>query len=144
HALPEDKSIFCQRYMDERIYISIDRDHPIARQESVTFEQLKGLRILVSEGIGFWMNICKEHLDPSDLLIQHNMDALTELVEASSLPVFNSDRMIDKGDELPGRVSVPISDDDAVATYWLACLAPDQRKYRSVFNAVRSYALRHE
>lgn len=143
HSLPEDKSLFCQRYMDEHIYISVAEDHPLASEESVSFAQLRGLRILVSEGIGFWMGITKKHLDASDLLIQNNLDALTELVDASSLPVFNSDRIIEQGYETPGRVSIPISDDDASATYWLVCRASDQKKYRSIFNAVRSYALKH-
>ena len=54
-----------------------------------------------------------------------------------------SDRMIEMGVQIPGRVSVPISDEDAHATYWVACRASDQSKYRAIFNAVRGYALRH-
>ena len=144
HTLPEDRALFCQRYMEERIYLAIPEDHPIAGQESVSFEQMKGLRILVSQGIGFWMDICKKHLSVSDLLVQSGMEALGELVEASSLPVFSSDRIIDLGYEIPGRISVPISDEDAHATYWVVCRVADQKKFRSIFNVVRSYALRHD
>lgn len=78
------------------------------------------------------------------MLIQNNTDALSELADASTLPLFNSDRMIELGFEAPGRKSLPITDDDAHATYWVACRAADQAKYRSVFNVVRSYALRHD
>lgn len=141
HELPDDRSLFCQRYMDENIMISIAEDHELAKHESVTFEDLKGLRILVSSNIGFWMGICKKHLDESDLLIQNSMDAMDELVSASTLPFFNSDRMIELGYESPGRRAVPISDPDASATYWVACRFQDQKKYRSVFSAVRRYAL---
>ena len=144
HTLPEDSALFCQRYMEERIYLAVPEDHPIAGQENVTFEQMKGLRILVSQGIGFWMDICKKHLSVSDLLVQSGMEALGELVEASSLPVFSSDRIIDLGYEIPGRIAIPISDEDAHATYWVVCRAADQKKFRSIFNVVRSYALRHD
>ena len=144
HTLPEDRTLFCQRYMEERIYLAVPEDHPIARQESVTFEQMKGLRILVSQGIGFWMDICKKHLSVSDLLVQSGMEALGELIEASSLPVFSSDRIIDLGYEIPGRIAIPISDEDAHATYWVVCRAANQKKFRSIFNVVRSYALRHD
>ena len=144
HTLPEDRALFCQRYMEERIYLAIPEDHPIAGQESVSFEQMKGLRILVSQGIGFWMDICKKHLSVSDLLVQSGMEALGELIEASSLPVFSSDRIIDLGYEIPGRIAIPISDEDAHATYWVVCRAADQKKFRSIFNVVRSYALRHD
>lgn len=144
HTLPSDKSFFCQRYMEEQIYISIAKDHPIAALPAVTFEQLRGIRIMVSGNIGFWMDICKRHLEESDLLVQGNVDALTDLVEASTLPFFNSDRMIQLGYDAPGRISVPISDEDAHATYWVGCRAQDQKKYRSIFNAVRGYAIRHD
>ena len=144
HTLPEDRALVCQRYMEERIYLAIPEDHPIAGQESVSFEQMKGLRILVSQGIGFWMDICKKHLSVSDLLVQSGMEALGELIEASSLPVFSSDRIIDLGYEIPGRIAIPISDEDAHATYWVVCRAANQKKFRSIFNVVRSYALRHD
>ena len=100
--------------------------------------------ILVSGSIGFWMDICKKHLDEADLLVQNSMDALDELVEASTLPFFNSDRMIELGYESPGRIAIPIRDEDAHASYWVVCRVSDQQKYRSIFNAVRSYALQHD
>ena len=143
HELPNDKALFCQRYMDEQIYISVENDHPVASKGNVTFEELRGLRILVSANIGFWMDICKKHLDASDLLVQSSTDALDELADASTLPMFNSDRMIELGYEAPGRISVPITDEDAHATYWVICRTEDQKKYRSIFNVVRGYAIRH-
>ena len=80
----------------------------------------------------------------SDLLVQNSMDALDELIDASNLPFFNSDRMIELGYESPGRRAIPISDEDAHASYWVVCRTSDQQKYRSIFNAVRSYALQHD
>ena len=142
HSLPEDPTLFCQRYSEEQIYITVAQDHPLVAQESVTFEQLKGIRLLVSANIGFWMDRCLQHLSASDLLVQNSMDALEELIDASSLPFFNSDRMIESGYDLPERKSIPIRDDDAHATYWVVCLKSEQKKYQSIFNTVRSHALR--
>lgn len=144
HSPPEDKGFFCQRYMDEQLYLSIAEDHPLAAQESISFDDLKGLRILMSEGIGFWMEITLRHLSRSDLLIQSSFEALAELIDASALPVFNSDKMLETGIETPGRVSVPIRDEDARATYWLVCRATEQSRFRSIFSAVRAYALQHD
>lgn len=53
---------------------------------------MNGIRILAHGGSGFWIDICKENLKESKLLVQDNMDTLSELVNASSLPVFNSNR----------------------------------------------------
>ena len=144
HSLPEDKTLYCQRYMDEQICLTVDGNHPFAQKKSISFAEMLGMRILVSGKIGFWMDICKKHLSEEDLLVQRGLEALGELIEASTLPFFNSDRMIEMGVQIPGRVSVPISDEDAHATYWVACRASDQSKYRPIFNTVHSYALRHD
>ena len=144
HSLPEDKALYCQRYMDEQIYLTVDENHSFAKKESISFAEMRGMRILVSGRIGFWMDICKKHLSESDLLIQTSPEALGELIEASTLPFFNSDRMIEMGYQTPGRVSIRINDEDAHATYWAACRTSDQNKYRAIFNAVRSYTLRHK
>ena len=144
HSLPEDKALYCQRYMDEQICLTVDENHSFAKRKSISFAEMRGMRILVSGRIGFWMDICKKHLSESDLLIQTSSEALGELIEASTLPFFNSDRMIEMGYQTPGRVSIPINDEDAHATYWATCRTSDQNKYRAIFNAVRSYTLRHK
>ncbi|MBO4819789.1 MAG: LysR family transcriptional regulator [Firmicutes bacterium] len=142
HEYPEDKAIYCQRYLEEKLYITLPEDHPLASKKAVSFDDLKGLRILMTAGVGFWMDITLKHLSELDLLIQGNMDALLELIDASSLPFFNSDQMMKNGDIVPGRISLPITDSDAHATFWLACLASEQQKYRSLFSAVRAATIR--
>lgn len=142
HECPEDKSLYCQRYLEEKLYITVPVDHPLAKKKSVCFDDLKGIRILMTAGIGFWMNVTLKHLPSSDLLIQNSMEALMELIDASSLPFFNSDQMLKQGYEMPGRVSLPITDDDAHATYWIVCPASEQQKYRSLFSAIRGTMLR--
>ena len=38
HHLPEEKDLFCQRYLDEQLYVSVAEDHPLAKQGSVTLK----------------------------------------------------------------------------------------------------------
>lgn len=144
HHRPEDRSLFSQRYMEEHLYISLPEGHPLLQKGAVSFADLHGTRILMSSSVGFWMDLCRKHLGPSDLLIQNSFEALDELVHASALPLFNSDRMIETGYSSPGRISVPIADDDARATYWVVCRGEDQKKFRTIFNSVRAYALTHD
>ena len=94
--------------------------------------------------VGFWMDVTLEKLNASDLLIQNSMDALRELIDASNLPFFNSDQMLKAGYQPPDRVALPITDPEAHATYWIACLASEHQKYRSVFSAVRGNLLRNQ
>ena len=142
HHDPDDRALFCQRFMQEQLYISIAEDHPLAKKESVNFDELKGLRILMDGNVGFWRDACSEKLSEENLLIQSNFDAFSELVQASRLPLFNSDRFIERGYEAPGRISIPITDSEAYATYYLCCLTADQKAYRSLFNAVRGNLLK--
>ena len=144
HENPEDKTLYCQRYLEEKLYITVPEDHPLAIKQSVTFDELKGFRILMTSAIGFWMGVTLKHLSESDLLIQTSTDALAELIDASNLPFFNSDQMMRSGVEIPGRISLPITDGDAHATFWLACLASEQLKYRSLFSAIRGTMLRSQ
>ena len=144
HENPEDKTLYCQRYLEEKLYITVPEDHPLAIKQSVTFDELKGFRILMTSAIGFWMGVTLKHLSESDLLIQTSTDALAELIDASNLPFFNSDQMMRAGVEIPGRISLPITDGDAHATFWLACLASEQLKYRSLFSAIRGTMLRSQ
>lgn len=142
HHDPDDRALFCQRFMQEQLYISIAEDHPLAKKESVSFEDLKGLRILMDGNVGFWMEECKDKLAQTDLLVQNSFDAFSELVQASRLPLFNSDRFLERGYAPPGRVSIPIIDPEAHATYYLSCLVNEQKAYRPLFNAVRGNLLK--
>ena len=142
HHDPDDRSLFAQRLMEEKLYLSIAVDHPLAERKSVSFADMKGLRILMDSNVGFWREVCRNKFSESDLLVQSSFDAFSELVQSTSLPFFNSDQFIARGYEAPGRKSIPISDPEAHATYWLACLASEQKQYRPVFNAVRGNLLR--
>ena len=71
-------------------------------------------------------------------MIQDSIDMLYELLDFSSLPAFNSDRAMEGGYESQERVTIPLTDEAAHATYYLACLDSEKAKYRSIFHAVRS------
>lgn len=144
HENPDDKALFCQRFMQEQLYLSIAKDHMFAKRKTIRLEELHDLRILIDGNTGFWCDICSRKIPKENLLIQNSFDAFAELVEASSLPLFNSDQLISRGYIPQGRISIPVSDPEAHVTYWLACLNSEQKSYRSVFNAVRGKAIRHK
>ena len=56
-----------------------------------------------------------------------------ELVESSSLPAFHSDRALERGYDSGGRVTLPITDEEAYARYYLACLREEKGRYEEVF-----------
>ncbi len=142
HEHPLDNNIFCQRYTDEQLYITLPLNHALASQETLTFADLEGMSILAHGSSGFWLDICKQNLKKTKLLIQDSIDMLHELLDSSSLPAFNSNRAMEYGYESSKRVTIPLTDEAAHTTYYLACLDSEKSKYNSIFNAVRSAIIR--
>ena len=133
-----DEEIFRQKYAEERLCVTFPENHPLSFQKEVSFRELDGLSILTNGGSGFWQDICRENLKSSVLIAQSEENAMGELIRASSIPAFNSDRMMELGYGVPGRVTLPVSDASAHVTYYLACLSADREKYASVFDAACS------
>lgn len=133
HESPKEEGIFFRPYMEEHLAVSFPSGHALASEPSVTFKQLDGLSILAHGGAGFWLEICREQLKESRLLVQDSMESLEEIVDASALPVFHSDRAAKYHRETEKRVIVPIADEAAGITYYLACLDSEREKYRRVF-----------
>jgi len=142
HHVPDDPSVFYQRYIDEQLCITVPADHPLASKKTVSFQDFSGISILANGDSGFWLDICRQHMDDANLLVQKNLETLREVVDASSLPVFNSSQMLSRGYGASERVTIPIVDESAHVTYYLACLNTEKKNYNSIFNAVRSVTIR--
>lgn len=64
------------------------------------------------------------------------MDSLSELVNASSLPVFNSNRAMGPSDNSSEQITIPIADEAVHVTYYLACLETEKDKYKTLFKSL--------
>lgn len=137
HKMPEDSDLFFYEYMKEHLYVSFPKDHPLASRDSISFHDIEGISILAHGGSGFWLDLCRRHLDESKIIIQDSIDTLSELVDASTLPAFHSDRAMERGFWSENRVVVPVSDPDASVTYYLACLKSEKKRFYSIFQAAR-------
>lgn len=142
HHAPDDPEIFYQRYVDEQLCITVPEGHPLADKKTISFQELKGTSVLANGDAGFWLDICQQNMSGANLLVQNDTTAMMEVVDASSIPAFNSNRMIERGYNTPGRVSIPIIDEAAHVTFYLSCLNSEKRTYNSVFSAVRSTIIR--
>lgn len=142
HEFPSGAGIFSQYLCDEDMVLSVKRGHRLARQTSVTFDDLAGESILAWGNVSFWNGIIKSHLEGSaNLLFQSDFDTLDELITKTDFPAFSSDRMAQAGYVGEDRVEIPFDEPDAHASYYIACLDADKARYAAFFNAVRSLAL---
>lgn len=144
HEIPASSGIFYQRYLHENICIFVRKDHPLAHRKNITLKELSKYSILVSRHIGFWLPLCQQNLPSSNLLVQDSMDAMDELAESSSTPMFNSDAMIKDGYDSGDRIAIPITDLCMHAVYYVACLENHKESFRVFFNEIRSEALKDQ
>lgn len=111
--------------------------HPLAARQSVTFQDLDGLSLLAHRNALAWMELCRRKLPHSNLLAQDSLESLHQLIDSSTLPAFGSVRALERERPRENRVAVPLQDAEARATYYLACLQGEQKRYSGLFRRVR-------
>ena len=81
----------------------------------------------------FWLDICRENLNNENIIVQDNMNTLSQLVDVSSLPVFNSNRVIKLQDESMTHITIPVVDKQAYVVHYLVCLKSEKHKFLDIF-----------
>ena len=105
-------------FLKENLFVCVPPDHELAKRKTLTFADINGFNFLLRTELGFWDTLCREKMPASKFLVQPDADVFEELVKASSLPCFATDY----GNFLnyPNRVNIPLTDDDAHVTFYLA------------------------
>lgn len=120
----------------EHLCFVVEKDHPIAKQPQCSFQEMNGESFLLASGVGYWDQIVREHLPDSRFLLQSSLDALAEIIQASSMPYFATDLTIRLYGQDESKACVPISDDAATEHYYCYCRTKDEKKYLSWFQAL--------
>ena len=89
--------------------------------------------MLLMSDIGFWAFV-KDKMPDSRFLTQSDRFSFNELVQASSLPSFVTDLSEKYRITPPGRVYIPISDDEATVTYYLVCKEEQKKRFKLLFD----------
>lgn len=106
-------------FLQENLFVCVPPDHALAQRKNLTFAEINGFNFLLRTQLGFWDALCREKMPASKFLVQTDTSVFDELVRASSLPCFTTDYGQLQGG-YPGRVNVPLTDDAAHVTFYLA------------------------
>ena len=106
-------------FLREDLFVCVPPDHALAQHTSLTFAEINGFNFLLRTELGFWDALCREQMPASKFLVQTDNAAFDELVRASSLPCFTTDYGQLQGG-YPDRVNIPLADDAAHVTFYLA------------------------
>ena len=118
--------------MTEDLYLAVPREHPLADWTSVSFADMDGEPFLVLEHIGFWMDIVNRRLPNSQVIVQKDQAVFWQLLRSTDLCSFSTDVAANDVSG-SGRVTIPIVDADAHATFFLNALADAPERAAIVF-----------
>ena len=107
------------RFMEEHLFVCVPPEHELASHETLTFADINGFNFLLRTELGFWDTLCREKMPASKFLVQTDVAAFDELVNASSLPCFSTDYGQHTHASYAGRVNIPLTDAQANVTFYV-------------------------
>lgn len=107
------------RFMEEHLFVCVPPEHELASHETLTFADINGFNFLLRTELGFWDTLCREKMPASKFLVQTDVAAFDELVNASSLPCFSTDYGQHTHVSYAGRVNIPLTDAQANVTFYV-------------------------
>ena len=126
----EREDVFSFACGTERLMLNVPDTHPLAKNESVTFDSLADYSMLLFSKIGDWRSLVKETLPHTHFIIQDDWDNFLSLARISALPSFTSDIVIKYFGTMPNAKTIPIEEEKAEMKYFCCMLNENKRIFR--------------
>ena len=122
YAVQED-GISYVRYGEEHLFFSLPPAHPLSGSKGLYLKDLNGEAMLLLDRLHFW--------------VQED-NAFSELVNASALPCFTTDRVLTQGAPNQNRINVPILDPEANVTYYCLYQTANRKLLGDFLNTIQN------
>ena len=131
----ETEEFYCQKYISEQLNLSVNRMHPAASYQQISFAEMDGQNFIMYAHVGFWENIVREKMPNAVFFKQETIDAVGELARYSDLPSFSSDITLEmNATRQNDRINIPFSDPESRADFYLICLKSEYSKWKRLFS----------
>ena len=138
HAPPEREDLFVLAYREEHLSLAVPPDHPLSARRSLRLRDIDGLNLLLYTQIGFWYDLVREKLPHAHFLMMNEFDAFGEVAGTSAFPSFVTDAALSPEGPRSKKISIPIDDEDAHATYFCVCRSAQKKRFDPLFAALRA------
>jgi hypothetical protein len=132
HAYADEDTV-CIPCGSESLYFSLIPAHPavLFKDQGLTFSQMNGETFVMAGDIGVWRDLTMKMLPDSRFVLQDSLEALSAVINASTLPAFASDLTIRlfRSREENGRIFIRILDPEATMHYHCVILKKNQERY---------------
>lgn len=131
--------LYCQKYIEEQLFLSVTPSHPIASCHKVSFAEIDGQNFIMYAHVGFWEDIVRSKMPESKFFLQEDINAVGELAQFSDLSHFTSNITLNTiPSRRNGRINIPFSDPESHVWYYLICLEKNKKKLQALFEAFAS------
>ncbi len=129
----EDEDTICIPCGSESLYFSLIPAHPAAlfKNQGLSFSQMNGETFVMAGEIGIWRDLTMQMMPDSKFVLQDSLEALTAVINASTLPAFASDLTIRlfRSRENSSRIFIKITDPEATMHYHCVILKKNRERY---------------
>ena len=130
----EDEDILCIPCGSESLYFSLIPAHPASlfKDQGLTFSQMNGETFVMAGDIGVWRDLTMNMMPDSRFVLQDSLEALSAVINASTLPAFASNLTIRlfRSRENSGRIFIRILDPEATLHYHCVILKKNLERYK--------------
>ncbi len=112
-------NFICKKIFSEQLYFFLNKNHPLAKSESLLFKDVDGESILMNREIGFWDKLVRDNMPNSHFILQDSLDNLRILIDNSNITSFASNLTLAER-TIPTRVAVKISNHSAKVDFYIA------------------------
>ena len=128
-------SFICKKIFSEQLYFFLNKNHPLAKNEILSFKDLDGESILMNREIGFWDKLVRDNMPNSHFILQDSLDNLRILVDNSNITSFASNLTLSER-SIPNRVAVKISNHSAKVDFYIAFNKSKSNIFNKYFNVI--------
>lgn len=128
-------NVTCAPLMVENLFVFAPASSPLASRASVSFAELDGSTFLMNADVGFWGNVVRDAMPRARFIEQRDGRVLSDMIRTTDVLGFVTDVTEFERDE--SRVSVPIQDAGAHATFYVAAMADAPMAVRSIVDKAR-------
>lgn len=128
-------NVTCAPLMVENLFVFAPASSPLASRASVSFAELDGSTFLMNADVGFWGNVVRDAMPRARFIEQRDGRVLSDMIRTTDVLGFVTD--VTKFERDESRVSVPIQDAGAHATFYVAAMADAPMAVRSIVDKAR-------
>lgn len=135
----ENEKLISFKTCSEKLYLNIDKNHPLAKKDGIYLSELNNQDILLYSEIGFWYDLVKDKAPNANFLIQHDNNTFNTLLNTTSFPSFATNKSISiyGRNQSDFKILIPVLDKEATANYYSVILKENYKKFAKLFEFIK-------